>query len=191
MHWLSNPVLVEAKVQLLPRHAEPSSRLRLVAGALIQHPFNQVTFDRTDLGAFYPMMGHACHVAVVEVDVETGKVEFLKYSAVHDAGVLVNPMTLDGHITGGVAQGLGTAMYEELAYDENGQLLSSSFMDYLIPTAMDVPWIDIDHQETPSPFTDADTSLGANCVNVPVLSFAQVRNLSYGHSAEGSPYVAR
>ena len=75
-------------------------------------------------------------------------------AAVHDAGVLVNPMTLDGHITGGVAQGLGTAMYEQFAYDANGQPLSESFMDYLIPTAMDVPKIDIDHQETPSPFTE-------------------------------------
>ena len=93
-------------------------------------------------------------MAVVEVDVETGKVKFLKYAAVHDAGVLVNPMTLDGHITGGMAQGLGTALYEEFVYDENGQPLSESFMDYLIPTAMDVPKVDIDHQETPSPFTE-------------------------------------
>jgi CO/xanthine dehydrogenase Mo-binding subunit len=127
----------------------------LEARSTYDHPFTTMPSpDRKDLGAFYPMMGHACHIAVVEVDVETGKVQFLKYAAVHDAGVLVNPMTLDGHITGGVAQGLGTAMYEELAYDENGQLQSASFMDYLIPTAMDVPRIDIDHQETPSPFTE-------------------------------------
>jgi carbon-monoxide dehydrogenase large subunit len=127
----------------------------LEARTTYDHPFTTMpSDDRKDLGAFYPMMGHACHVAVVEVDVETGKVRFLKYAAVHDAGVLVNPMTLDGHITGGMAQGLGTAMYEEFAYDENGQPLSESFMDYLIPTAMDVPMVDIDHQETPSPFTE-------------------------------------
>ena len=127
----------------------------LEARSTYDHPFTtQPSPDRKDLGALYPMMGHACHVAVVEVDPETGKVEFLKYAAVHDAGVLVNPMTLDGHIVGGLAQGLGTAMYEEFVYDDNGQLLSSSFMDYLIPTAMDVPRIDIDHQETPSPFTE-------------------------------------
>jgi CO/xanthine dehydrogenase Mo-binding subunit len=127
----------------------------LEARTTYDHPFTTMpSEDRKDLGAFYPMMGHACHVAVVEVDPETGKVTFLKYAAVHDAGVLVNPMTLDGHITGGMAQGLGTAMYEEFAYDENGQPLSESFMDYLIPTALDVPRIDIDHHETPSPFTE-------------------------------------
>jgi len=127
----------------------------LEARTTYDHPFTTMpSDDRKDLGAFYPMMGHACHVAVVEVEIETGKVQFLKYAAVHDAGVLVNPMTLDGHITGGVAQGLGTAMYEQFAYDANGQPLSESFMDYLIPTAMDVPKIDIDHQETPSPFTE-------------------------------------
>jgi carbon-monoxide dehydrogenase large subunit len=127
----------------------------LEARTTYDHPFTTMpSDDRKDLGAFYPMMGHACHVAVVEVDLETGKVKFLKYAAVHDAGVLVNPMTLDGHITGGMAQGLGTAMYEEFVYDENGQPLSESFMDYLIPTAMDVPKVDIDHQETPSPFTE-------------------------------------
>jgi len=106
-----------------------------------------------DLGVFYPFVGHACHVPVVEVDIETGAVTFLNYAAVHDCGTLVNPRSLAGHIVGGTAQGIGTALHEEFVYDDDGQLLSSSFMDYLIPTAMEVPELTIGHVETPSPYT--------------------------------------
>jgi CO/xanthine dehydrogenase Mo-binding subunit len=98
-------------------------------------------------------MGHACHVPVVEVDIETGAVTFLHYAAVHDCGTLVNPRSLAGHIVGGTAQGIGTALYEEFVYDDDGQLLSSSFLDYLIPSAMEVPELVIGHVETPSPYT--------------------------------------
>ena len=69
-------------------------------------------------------MGHACHVPVVEVDVETGRVSFLAYAAVHDCGTLVNPRSLAGHILGGTAQGIGTALYEEFVYDDEGQLIT-------------------------------------------------------------------
>jgi CO/xanthine dehydrogenase Mo-binding subunit len=72
---------------------------------------------------------------------------------VHDCGTLVNPRSLAGHIVGGTAQGIGTALYEEFVYDDDGQLLTSSFLDYLIPTAMEVPEIKIGHHETPSPWT--------------------------------------
>ena len=109
--------------------------------------------DRKNLGVFYPFMGNACHIAVIEVDIRTGQVTFLKYGAVHDAGTVVNPRSLDGQIIGGTAQGIGTALFEEYVYDQNGQLVTSSYMDYLIPTAMEVPDLEIGHQETPSPFT--------------------------------------
>jgi CO/xanthine dehydrogenase Mo-binding subunit len=109
--------------------------------------------DRKDLGVFYPFMGHACHIPVVEVDTETGAVTFLHYAAVHDCGTLVNPRSLAGHIVGGTAQGIGTALYEEYVYDPVGQLLSSSYLDYLIPSAMEVPELSIGHVETPSPYT--------------------------------------
>lgn len=66
---------------------------------------------------------------------------------------MINPMVLDGQVAGGVAQGLGGALFEHLVYDENGQLLTTSFMDYLVPTAADVPAIEIAHHETPSPLT--------------------------------------
>jgi CO/xanthine dehydrogenase Mo-binding subunit len=121
---------------------------------VFDHPYTTMpSADRKDLGVFYPFMGHACHVPVVEVDIETGQVSFLSYAAVHDCGTLVNPRSLAGHIVGGTAQGIGTALYEEFVYDDDGQLLTSSFLDYLIPTAMEVPEIKIGHHETPSPWT--------------------------------------
>lgn len=109
--------------------------------------------DRSDLGFFYPFVGHAWHMAVVEVDTGTGRVEFLRYAAVHDAGTVVNPKTLNGQIIGGTVQGLGTAMLEEYKYDEEGRLLNDNFEHYHLPSSMEVPTITIGHQETPSPFT--------------------------------------
>jgi CO/xanthine dehydrogenase Mo-binding subunit len=121
---------------------------------VFDHPYTTMpSADRKDLGVFYPFMGHACHVPVVEVDVETGAVKFLAYAAVHDCGTLVNPRSLAGHIVGGTAQGIGTALYEEFVYDDDGQLLTASYLDYLIPTAMEVPELKIGHHETPSPYT--------------------------------------
>jgi carbon-monoxide dehydrogenase large subunit len=91
------------------------------------------------------------HAMIVEVDPETLLVEIKKYVVVHDCGTVINPLILDGQIHGGVAQGIGNAFYEQLVFDENGQLLNASFMDYLLPTALDVPRIEIGHHETPSP----------------------------------------
>ena len=91
------------------------------------------------------------HAMVVEVDPETLLVDIKKYIVVHDCGRVINPLILDGQIHGGVAQGIGNAFYEQLHFDENGQLLNASFMDFLLPTALDVPLIEIGHHETPSP----------------------------------------
>ncbi len=91
------------------------------------------------------------HAAIVEVDAGTGMLRILKYVAAHDCGRLINPMIVEGQIHGGVAQGVGGAFYEKLAYDAEGQPLSASFMDYCIPTAMEVPSIETVHLETPSP----------------------------------------
>lgn len=96
---------------------------------------------------------NATHVALVEVDAETGQVQIRKYIVVHDCGKMVNPMIVEGQIRGGTAQGIGNALYENLVYDEDGQLLTGSLMDYTIPTAMEVPPIEIAHLETPSPLT--------------------------------------
>jgi len=119
------------------------------------HPFlTPPSADRKDLGAFYPMMGHGAHIPVVEVNPETGQVRILRYVAVHDVGTIVNPKSLRGQIAGGITQGIGMALYEQCLYDADGQPLTASFMDYLLPTAQEVPRFEIGHVETPSPFTE-------------------------------------
>ena len=92
-----------------------------------------------------------CHAAIIEVDPGTGQLTFVKYVAQHDCGTMVNPMVIEGQIHGGVAQGIGGAFYEKLVYDRDGQLLSGSFMDFLMPTAAELPEIEVAHLETPSP----------------------------------------
>ena len=92
------------------------------------------------------------HAVIVETDPDTAEITILKYAVVHDCGHLINPMIVEGQIHGGVAQGVGGALYERMAYDESGQLLNASFMDFLMPYVTEVPTtIDIDHLETPSP----------------------------------------
>lgn len=91
------------------------------------------------------------HAAVVEVDKETGFVDVQRYIVVHDCGRVLNPMVVDGQIQGGVAQGIGGALYEEIIYDENGQLITGTYMDYLLPTSMEVPVVEMGHQEFLSP----------------------------------------
>jgi aerobic carbon-monoxide dehydrogenase large subunit len=91
------------------------------------------------------------HAAVVETDPETAEVRILRYCVVHDCGRLINPRIVEGQIHGGVAQGVGGALYERLVYDQNGQLLNASFMDFLMPYASEVPKIETDHLETPTP----------------------------------------
>jgi CO/xanthine dehydrogenase Mo-binding subunit len=92
------------------------------------------------------------HAMIVEVDVETAMVVVKRYLVVHDCGRIINPLLVEGQIHGGVAMGLGNAFYEQLVYDDQGQLLNASFMDYLLPTATDVPPIETAHRETTSPF---------------------------------------
>jgi 2-furoyl-CoA dehydrogenase large subunit len=98
--------------------------------------------------------GFVAEAIVVEIDPETGQVKFLKWASVHDAGTILNPMIVEGQVRGSIAQALGGSLYEEFAYDENGQCLTASFQDYLCPTAMEIPEILVDHVETPSPFTE-------------------------------------
>lgn len=88
---------------------------------------------------------NGCHVAIVEVDIETGKVDLQKFFVVEDAGILVNPMIAEGQVAGGIAQGIGNALLEELVYDDEGNLVTASLMDFLVPTAAEIPTISIDH----------------------------------------------
>jgi carbon-monoxide dehydrogenase large subunit len=91
------------------------------------------------------------HVAVVKVDDETGHVEVQKYVVAHDCGTIINPMLVDGQIHGGVAHGIGNALYEEIIHDETGQILNASYMDYYLPGSMEVPKMEVAHIETPTP----------------------------------------
>jgi carbon-monoxide dehydrogenase large subunit len=91
------------------------------------------------------------HAAILEVDPETMRIVIRKYVVVHDCGTVLNPLILEGQVHGGVAQGIGNSYYEQLLYDENAQLVNASFMDYLLPTSLDVPPIVVGHEETPSP----------------------------------------
>jgi carbon-monoxide dehydrogenase large subunit len=103
-----------------------------------------------DSGTF----SYASHAAVVAVDPETGRVDILDYVVVEDGGVLVNPMIVDGQICGGAAQGIGTCLYEAMPFSPQGQPLASTLMDYLLPSATEVPHMRLLHMETPSPYTE-------------------------------------
>jgi carbon-monoxide dehydrogenase large subunit len=106
------------------------------------------TFD-----AFAGTYANASQIALVEVDPETGRVEILEYHVVEDCGRMINPTIVDGQVHGGIAQGIGGALLEELIYDDEGQLVTASFMDYLVPGSLDVPHISVTHLETPSKIT--------------------------------------
>jgi carbon-monoxide dehydrogenase large subunit len=91
------------------------------------------------------------HLAVVEIDRDTGKVRLVRYLAVDDCGRVLNPMMVDGQRHGGIAQGVGQALFEEVLYDESGQLMTSTLGDYALPRAMDFPEFELDMTETPTP----------------------------------------
>jgi len=123
--------------------------------AVYDHPLaTEPHPERKHLGIFYPIMGHQCHIAVVEVDEETGQVKILDYAAVHDVGTVVNPMTLDGQVVGGTANGIGTALLEEFIYDAEGQFVNANLGQFCMPSAHEVPHIRTAHLSTPSPFTE-------------------------------------
>jgi aerobic carbon-monoxide dehydrogenase large subunit len=108
----------------------------------------QETYDPSGIAYSY-----ATHAAAAAVDLDTGVVELEGYWVVHDCGTVVNPMIADGQIQGGVAQGIGVALYEDVAYQDDGQPAISTYMDYIMPLASDVPEVQMSHYETPSPHT--------------------------------------
>jgi aerobic carbon-monoxide dehydrogenase large subunit len=106
----------------------------------------------TESGTYDPpgTFSNACHVAIVEVDVETGHTRVEKFVVAEDAGRIINPMIADGQVHGGVAQGIGNALLEEIIYDENGSPLTATLADFMPPTAHEIPPIELHHIETPS-----------------------------------------
>jgi carbon-monoxide dehydrogenase large subunit len=131
--------------------AELASRANPLRGAV--KPGTKPGLEATEY--FGPDRGSTAsgvHAMLVEVDPEVATVVIKRYVVVHDCGTIINPMLVDGQIHGGVAHGIGNAFFEQLVYDTQGQLLNASFMDYLLPTATDVPAIECAHRETPSPY---------------------------------------
>jgi carbon-monoxide dehydrogenase large subunit len=138
-----------------------SATLREIAEAAFLHPERLPEGEEPGLEAsavYQPArstgaFSYASHACTIAVDPGTGVVELLDYVVCHDCGTMVNPMIVEAQVVGGVAQGLGTALYEEIPYDSNGQPLASTFLDYMVPGAAEVPDIRVLHMETPSPHT--------------------------------------
>jgi carbon-monoxide dehydrogenase large subunit len=135
------PVAEVARVALLQSHRlPPGTEPGLAAGD---------TFDVEGSGTF----SNATHGVVCELDAGTGAVRLLRYVVVEDCGVVINPRIVDGQVRGGVAQGIAAALYEAVTYDETGNPTAASLMDYLVPTAHEVPVVDVEHLETPCAFS--------------------------------------
>lgn len=122
-------------VYIAPGHLPPGSPSELVG---------TFAYDGGEGG-----WAQATHCCWVEIDPQTGKVDITRYLVVEDCGTMINPAVVEGQVRGGTAQGIGGVLYEHAIYDENGQFLTSTFMDYLVPTAMEIPPIEIEHLETP------------------------------------------
>jgi carbon-monoxide dehydrogenase large subunit len=119
------------------------------------HKFGGIEPGVSETGTYDPggTFSNACHVAFVEVDIETGKVTVEKFLAAEDAGRIINPMIADGQVQGGIAQGIGNALFEEIIYDDSGNILSTTLADYMPPTAHEIPPIELHHMETYSEAT--------------------------------------
>ena len=143
--------------------ADPAKSVSFAAVAAAAHDASRIVSlpDNVERGlqstrTFDPphqTFGHGAHLAVTRVDPETGMVKVEQYFCVEDCGTIIDHVIVDGQVVGAVALGIGNALLEELVYDDSGQLLTGTFMDYLVPTAPDVPEIQTLHTETPSPFT--------------------------------------
>jgi CO/xanthine dehydrogenase Mo-binding subunit len=137
-----------ARSDLLPPDVDPRPEATHVWTAP-----GRTEVDEEGRAKSYLTAAQAVHVVMLEVDTETGIVEILKYCLVDDCGTRLNPSTVEGQTEGSIAQGIGAALYEEYVYDEEGQILTSSYMDYLLPTINEIPPMETDFVVTPSPFT--------------------------------------
>jgi CO/xanthine dehydrogenase Mo-binding subunit len=167
----------EARVKGVPSRGIPLGELAQHANPLrgAVRPGTEPGLEATDY--FGPERGATAsgvHAMILEIDADTMDVRILKYVVVHDCGRVINPLILDGQIHGGVAQGIGNAYYEQLVFDDNGQLLTGSFMDYLLPTSLDVPRVEVGHEVTPSPLNPLGTKGAGEAGAIPVGAlFAQ------------------
>ncbi len=134
----------------------------------------------TESGSYDPpgTFSNACHVAIVEVDVDTGRTTIEKYLVAEDAGRIINPMIADGQVHGGVAQGIGNALLEEIIYDDGGGILTANLADYMPPTAREIPPIELHHMETPSvnSITKAKGLGEGGCIGAPAATINAIND---------------
>ena len=150
-------VLADGRVAI---QGVPQRNIRLGALAALANPLRGAVQPGTEPGLeatayFGPAKGATAagaHAMIVEIDPATMGLSILKYVVVHDCGTVINPLIVAGQIQGGVAQGIGNAFYERLVFDDEGQLINGTLADYLLPTAPELPSIEILHHVTPSPY---------------------------------------
>ncbi|MEW5960897.1 MAG: xanthine dehydrogenase family protein molybdopterin-binding subunit, partial [Chloroflexota bacterium] len=162
----------QVRVADLPEKAISLGELAVIANPLrgTVESGAEPGLEATDyFGPQYGATANGAHAMILEVDPETMMVEIKKYVAVEDCGTVINPLILEGQIQGGLSMGLGNAYYEQLIYDENGQLLNASFMDYLLPRATDMPrQIELGHEETKSPLNPLGSKGAGEAGAIPV-----------------------
>lgn len=165
------------RVADVPRQSISLGELAVLANPLrgAVEPGSEPGLESTDYyGPQYGATASGTHAMILEVDPETMMVDIKRYVAVEDCGTMLNPLIVEGQVHGGVALGIGNSYYEQLIYDENGQLLNASLADYLLPTAMEVPRIEVGHEETRSPLNELGSKGAGEAGTIPVPSvFAQ------------------
>jgi carbon-monoxide dehydrogenase large subunit len=166
-----------ARVAAAPGRAIPLGELAQAANPMrgAVKPGSEPGLEATRyFGPYRGATASGAHAMIVEVDRETMQLAIRKYVVVHDCGKVLNPLLVDGQVHGGVAQGIGNAYYEQLVYDENGQLLNGSFMDFVLPGALEVPRVEVGHEETVSPLNALGTKGAGEAGAIPVGAlFAQ------------------
>jgi 2-furoyl-CoA dehydrogenase large subunit len=147
--WSELVINAHRHFHLLPEGFEPG----LAVSHVMQVPGGGTLPDKDGRVQMYPCFAFEFHLVLIAIDPELGKPEIRRYFVGHDCGTVINPKIVRGMTMGGIAHGIGAALYEEFAYDQDGQLLAQSFMDYLLPSSHEVPPVEIIHHETPSPRT--------------------------------------
>ncbi len=165
------------RVADIPQQSIDLGQLAALANPLrgAVEPGTEPGLEATDyFGPQYGATAFGTHAMILEVDTETMMIDIKRYITVEDCGTVLNPLILDGQVHGGVALGIANSYYEQLIYDENGQLLNASLADYLIPTSAEVPRIEVGHHETTSPLNPLGTKGAGEAGTIPVPSvFAQ------------------
>ncbi len=161
----------------IPRQSISLGELAVIANPMrgAVEPGTEPGLEATDyFGPQYGATANGSHAMILEVDPETMEIEIKRYVAVEDCGTVLNPLILEGQVHGGVALGIANSYYEKLVFDDNGQMLNASFADYLIPTSMEVPAIEVGHEETKSPLNPLGSKGAGEAGTIPVPAlFAQ------------------